>query len=159
MLTIRPVGKLSLSIIRVSQGIRISIPQLWAVEPDGQRHGWKLMLRGESSARFSAEQKNKTSFSLLLQFFSEFSQIGQKNYSLANLALHQLNCELVGVFFVSAIIRLGRHVKSQIRKSSLVRVYCISVGKKGVSWVLYIYSQIFSICSNVVWAKWEFVNL
>jgi len=34
------------------------------------------------------------------------------------------------LFFVSAIFRLGRHVKSQIRISSLVRVYCISVGKR-----------------------------
>jgi len=79
---------------------------------------------------FQQSRKTRQAFLSFYNFFSEFSQIGQKNYSLANLALHQLNCELVGVFFffVSAIIRLGRHVKSQIRKSSLVRVF--RLGKK-----------------------------
>jgi len=130
--------------------------KLWIFESDGQMHSLKLMLRWESSIRFSAEQKNKTScFSLLVQFLSEFSQIGQK---ITNLALHRLNWELVG-FFVSAIIRSGWHVKSQIRVSSLVvRVYCISVWKKGVSWVLRIYRLLFSICSNVSEPNGGFVN-
>jgi len=131
--------------------------KLWIFESDGQMHSLKLMLRGGSSIRFSAEQKNKTSFSLLVQFFSEFSQIGQKiefnQFSITSIKLG------VGWFFVSAIIRSGWHVKSQIRVSSLVvRVYCISVWKKGVSWVLRIYRLLFSICSNVSEPNGGFVN-
>jgi len=76
MLTIRPVGKLSLfklSIIRVRvfesqfrNNEMLSVMAKCTVE--------KLMLRGESSIRFSAEQKNMTSFSLLEQFSFRFQQ-------------------------------------------------------------------------------------
>jgi len=101
MLTIRPVGKLSLlklSIILCQVRVfesqfrnneMLSLMAKCTVE--------KLMLRGESSIRFSAEQKNKTSFSLLVQFFSDFSKIGPKKLQFSQFRIASIKLG-VGLF-------------------------------------------------------------
>jgi len=99
------------------------------------------MFRGvEFSIRFSAEQKNKL-FSPCTTFFEVQQNWHKTQFSQFSIASIELG---VGWFFVSAIIRSGWHVKSQIRISSLVHVFWLEIG---VSWVLHIYCPVFSIVS------------
>jgi len=70
------------------------------------------------SIRFSVEQKKQNKlFSLFTTFFELLQNWHKTQLSLFSIA-SKLNWALV-CFFVSAIIRSGGHVKSQIRISSL----------------------------------------